>query len=230
MHQLPTYERIGHRGAPTEFTENTLPSFRQAFVRGTDAVELDVHATADGVVVVHHDPEIGGGALTSRLRGRPIAELDWADVETIELPGEARIPTLASVLAAVPEKATVYVEIKGRSIEDKVAAVLAATDRRCAVHSFDFGTVETFRRIAPDVPRGILLDSYPASLAGAIERAAAKYVWPEWGLIDRRLVETAHAAGARVIAWTVNSRDVADELVKLGVDGICSDDLRPLSS
>ena len=40
----------------------------------------------------------------------------------------------------------------------------------------------------------------------------------------------AHAAGARVIAWTVNSRDVADELVKLGVDGICSDDLRPLSS
>ena len=51
-----------------------------------------------------------------------------------------------------------------------------------------------------------------------------------WGLIDRRLVETAHEAGARVIAWTVNSREVAEELVRLGVDGICTDDLRQLSS
>jgi glycerophosphoryl diester phosphodiesterase len=226
MGNQPTFQRIGHRGAPTEFAENTLPSFRQAFARGADAVELDVHATADGVVVVHHDPVIGGGALTTRFRGREIAELTWADVETIELPDEARIPTLAAVLGEVPESSTVYVEIKGRGIEEHVARVLAKAKPKCAVHAFDFGTVETFRRIAPDVPRGLLLDAYPTSLSAAVDRAGAKYVWPEWGLIDRRLVEGAHAAGAQVIAWTVNSREVADELVRLGVDGICTDDLR----
>src|SRR5262245_19274574 len=92
-HPPATYERIGHRGAPTEYAENSLPSFKQAFALGADAVELDVHATADGVVVVHHDAAIGGGALTTRFRGREINELNWADVETIELPGDARIPT-----------------------------------------------------------------------------------------------------------------------------------------
>ena len=90
--------------------------------------------------------------------------------------------------------------------------------------------METFKRIAPDVPRGLLLRCLPTSLAAAVERAGAKYVWPEWGLNDRRLVENAHAAGAQVIAWTVNSREVADELVRLGVNGICTDDVRLLSS
>ena len=63
-------ERIGHRGAKRELRENTLAAFRRAFERGADAVELDVHATRDGVVVIHHDAELGpefgplaGGAI-----------------------------------------------------------------------------------------------------------------------------------------------------------------------
>ncbi|HET9425615.1 MAG TPA: glycerophosphodiester phosphodiesterase, partial [Gemmatimonadaceae bacterium] len=51
-------ERIGHRGAPRRYLENTLPAFTEAVRLGADAVELDVHVTADGQVVVHHDPAL----------------------------------------------------------------------------------------------------------------------------------------------------------------------------
>ena len=80
------------------------------------------------------------------------------------------------MLDEVPKPATVYVEIKGRGIEENVARVLAKAKPRCAVHSFDFGTVETFKHIAPDVPRGLLLDASPTSLAAAVERAGAKFI------------------------------------------------------
>jgi glycerophosphoryl diester phosphodiesterase len=52
------FERIGHRGASKEFRENTLPAFQRAIELGADGVELDVHVTADGVAVVHHDPGV----------------------------------------------------------------------------------------------------------------------------------------------------------------------------
>src|SRR5439155_7107203 len=66
-------QRIAHRGAKREFPENTLPAFQRAFERGADAIELDVHATRDGVVVVHHDAELGRYAKD--MAGKPISGL-----------------------------------------------------------------------------------------------------------------------------------------------------------
>src|SRR3954462_8175018 len=110
MGNQPTFQRIGHRGAPTEFAENTLPSFRQAFARGADAIELDVHTTADGVVVVHHDPVLPS---TGAGMARPIAALAWAELRTVELGPGVTVPPLEDVLDLVAGTATAYVEIKG---------------------------------------------------------------------------------------------------------------------
>jgi glycerophosphoryl diester phosphodiesterase len=60
-------ERIAHRGAKRELPENTIPAFALAFERGADAIELDVHATADGIVIVNHDPVVRVGSRTVRL-------------------------------------------------------------------------------------------------------------------------------------------------------------------
>jgi glycerophosphoryl diester phosphodiesterase len=219
-------ERIGHRGAKRELPENTLVAFQRAFERGADAIELDVHATADGVVVVHHDSELGAPAGSAR--GRLIAELSWGELATVELAPGIGIPTLADVLSATPRGKTVYVEIKGSGIESHVGAVLAASPTRCAVHAFDHEAVQRMRRLAPDVPRGILLDQVPADIEATMRAAGARDVWPEWTLIDRRLVERVHGAGGRVIAWTVNERYVAEQLIDAGVDGLCTDDVRLL--
>jgi glycerophosphoryl diester phosphodiesterase len=220
-------ERIGHRGAKRELRENTLAAFRRAFERGADAVELDVHATRDGVVVIHHDPELG--PEFGPLAGGAIAGLDWIDLEGVGLPNDLGVPTLAQLLAIVPASATVYVEIKGERIERLVADVIRDSMTRCAVHSFDHEAVRRMRDIAPEIPRGILFDRRPVDVVASMAATGARDVWPEWHLIDLGLVDCVHEAGGRVIAWTVNSADAVANLGAIGVDGLCTDDVRLLS-
>jgi glycerophosphoryl diester phosphodiesterase len=219
-------ERIGHRGAKRELPENTLPAFQRAFERGANAIELDVHATRDGVVVVHHDPTLGGSA--AGLRGQAIAGLSWTELSAVELAKGVGVPRLTDVLTAVPAGRTAYVEIKGVGIEPLVAAALVASPTRCAVHAFDHEAVRRMRTLAPELPRGILLDESPADIERMMSAAGARDVWPEWTLIGRGLVDRVHAAGGRVIAWTVNDRYAAEQLIDLGVDGLCTDDVRLL--
>jgi glycerophosphoryl diester phosphodiesterase len=219
-------ERIAHRGAKREFPENTLAAFARAYERGADAVELDVHCTRDGVVVVHHD-----AAIPVRLpmfAERNIADLDWSVVSTIDLGGGATIPTLSEVLDSAPASATVYVEVKGAGIEEQVADVVRRHHTRCALHSFDHAAIGRLAVLAPDLPRGILLEHAVRDVVTAMRAVDARDLWPKWRLIDRKLVELVHGAGGRVIAWTVNDREDAEQLIAMGVDGLCTDDVRLL--
>lgn len=219
-------ERIGHRGAPREFPENTLPAFERAIELGADAIELDVHVTADGVPVVHHDPELRPNV--SRPSTRALATMTWSEVARVELAPAVTVPSLAQVLAAVGERATVYVELKGSNSERATLDVIAAARTRCAVHSFDHTAVARAAQLAPAIRRGILFDAYPQDVDASMRENSALDVWPEWTLIDAPLVERVHARGGRVIAWTVNTTAAAEQLVRLGVDGLCGDDVRLL--
>jgi glycerophosphoryl diester phosphodiesterase len=215
-------ERIGHRGAKRELPENTLPAFQRAFERGADAIELDVHATADGVVVVHHDPTAhtpAGGLIA-------LNEASWATVRTVEFAHGVGIPRLADVLAAAPAGATVYVEIKGLGIEELVARTITESLTRCAVHSFNHDAIARMREIAPDIPRGVLFEERVPDLEALVDRTGARDVWPHWPLVDAALVDTVHDLGGRVICWTVNDRGAARKLAAMGVDGLCGDDVR----
>lgn len=222
-------EWIAHRGARTEFPENTLAAFARAFERGADAIELDVHRTADGEIVVHHDPEVVGPPAShgSARRRLAIADSTLSDLRMLSKePEELQIPTLDSVLASVPPGRTVYVEIKGSGIEEAVAEVLARTSARTAVHSFDHAAIGRMRQLAPDVPRGVLFDRRPRDVTEAIRAAGARDVWPDAVITDRALVDAVHGAGARVLVWTVNHPAEAKRLIALGVDGVCTDDVR----
>ena len=214
-------ERIAHRGAKREIHENTVPAFERAFERGADGVELDVHATADDVVVVHHDPGVRQG-----LRTVEIAETSWKVLRQIDLPGKTHVPTLAEVLAIAPATTTVYVEIKGAGIERLVAETLLPAHTRCAVHSFDHHAIEVMRDLAPNVPRGVLFEREIADVLEVMARTGARDVWPHWKLVDAALVDAIHGAGGRVITWTVNDAELATRLIGMGVDGVCGDDVR----
>ena len=219
-------ELIGHRGAPRERPENTLAAFLRALDLGADAVELDVHSTRDGVVVVHHDFVPHAAASVASLAGRPIAELTAAELSTFHVAGEP-IPTLSAVLEAIAARATVYVEIKGRGIERAVIATLESVPSAgVAVHSFDHRAVTRARAIQPGIAAGILLSSYLIDAGAALRAAGARDYWQEWSMIDDDLVHAVHEARGRVIAWTVNDPEAARRLASIGVDGICTDVLQ----
>lgn len=209
---------------PRERRENTLESFLLALEHGADAVELDVHCSADREVVVFHDFSVAGSA---------VAETTWTALSDMDLGGGARMPRLAEVLTAVGDRATVYIELKGARIEREVLDVAGRHGHRFALHSFDHDAIARVARLAPTVRRGVLLDRGLADVQGVlrnvVERTGATEVWPHWTLVDNQLTALAHDFGARVITWTVNARDVAEAVLQTGVDGICTDDVRLLA-
>ncbi|HET7565429.1 MAG TPA: glycerophosphodiester phosphodiesterase [Gemmatimonadaceae bacterium] len=218
---------IAHRGAPRERPENTIPAFARALELGADGIELDVHATRDGVVIVHHDPRPNVAPPSPALAGRRIADLTFEELEQFRFEGDVTIPTLADVLALVDGRADVYVEIKGRRIEQQVVDVIlqSAVPSRCSVHSFDHAAVKRVNELCPALRTGVLVSTYPTQPAMLLQSLAASDLWPDFPCIGETLVRRAHDAGARVIAWTVDEPDDARRLAALDVDGICTDDI-----
>lgn len=211
-------EIIAHRGTPRQEPENSLPGFELAVRQKVHGIELDVHATKDGVVVVHHDPNIRHGPL--------INTLTLAELHRYPLAAGVEVPTLAAVLdrmaRALPPP-VVYVEVKGKNIEEAVVEVLDFARVSTAVHSFDHRVAARVTSLAPSIPTGILLDSYLVDPAAALRAAGARDYWIQWAFIDRDLVRRIHDVGGRVIAWTVNAAADFAALDALGVDAICSD-------
>lgn len=221
----PLPELVAHRGASRERPENTLAAFAVALDHRAAGIELDVHATEDGVVVVHHDPVPHGVYPDGRYERRPIAQLRYVELSTLRRTGEA-IPMLRDVLALVGDRATVYVEIKGAGIERAVVDVVRASGARCAIHSFDHATIGRVRALAPEIPRGLLFDAGDAAtMLRGMEAYDARDLWPQAALIDAAMVVAAHRAGKRVIAWTVDDRQLASYLAAIGVDALCTDDV-----
>ncbi len=215
-------ERIGHRGAPLEFPENTLPGFLRAVDRGADAVELDVHRTRDGAVVVHHDADLPG------LDGAPtaIARLTLAEVQGWPLADAVHVPTLGDVMDALRDGAAVYVELKGEGVGEAAVEVAAERGYGFAFHGFDHDAVLALRDRYPAFNYGVLFDAGTRDVVARIPDLPVRDLWPHHSLVDRELVEAAHAAGRRVLVWTVNEPEEARRLTGLGVDGLCGDDVR----
>ncbi|MEK0430200.1 MAG: hypothetical protein RL139_4 [Gemmatimonadota bacterium] len=215
---MPHPEIIAHRGASRERPENSLAAFRRAVELGADAIELDVHQTSDGGIVVHHDPVLADGS--------PIAILPLAAVTAQTALGEP-IPTLDAVFEATPPTVRIYCELKG---VDTAAGTLACIARqgaqaRAAVHAFDHREVARAARLAPAVARGVLEASYPVEAVAAARAVSARDLWRARPFVDADLVRAARADGRRVIAWTVNDAASLQTLAAMGVNGLCTDDV-----
>lgn len=220
-------ELIAHRGASRERVENSLPAFVRAVELGADAIELDVHATRNGIVVVHHDPIPRGTPEDPALAGVPIAELTLRELRLISLAPDVGIPTLAQVLRTMLPPVRVYIEVKGRGIEEAVIQTIraSASMERCAVHAFDHRVVPRIREFVPEIPGGILSTSYLIDPVHALQAADARDYWIWWEHVDQPLCDAVHGGGGRVIAWTVNDPDAAVALSAVGVDALCTDDV-----
>jgi len=181
-----------------------------------DGVELDIHATRDGGIVVHHDPEIPGVG--------PIAQLTLAEARQLRIPNGETVPTLAEILDLVGDR-DVWVEVKGlTSAFDRVLLEIlerGPAPQRYAIHSFDHRIVHRLGEAQPSLRRGILLSAYLRDPVAVMASVGATTLWQEWQQVDQELVTHVHEAGYTVIAWTVNEIGDLDRMVRLGVDGLC---------
>jgi glycerophosphoryl diester phosphodiesterase len=207
---------IAHRGASGYEYENSRAAFRRALMLDADGVELDVHATRDGTIVVHHDAELPGVG--------PIAQLTTDEARQVRIRNGETLPLLQEVLELVGDH-DVWIEVKSLAgnHDDALLAVLDAgpAPHRYAVHSFDHRIVRRLGEARATLPRGILLSAYLNDTVAALRAVGATTLWQEWQLVDAALVKAVHAAGCRIHAWTVNEVGDLEQLVRLGVDGLC---------
>jgi glycerophosphoryl diester phosphodiesterase len=181
-----------------------------------DGVELDIHSTRDGGIVVHHDHEIPGVGS--------IAQLSLAEARQLRILNGEQLPLLAEILELVGNR-DVWIEVKSLpAVHDQ--QLLDILDRgpapaRYAVHSFDHRIVYRLGQARPALRRGILLSAYLRDPVSVMLAVGATTLWQEWQQVDQDLVNRVHDAGCMVIAWTVNELGDLDRMVRLGVDGLC---------
>ncbi len=209
---------IAHRGASGYEAENSLAAFRLAAEQGADAVELDIHSTADGALIVRHGVKVGD------LR---IAHATLAQLRAHPLPNGEPMPTLDEALAVIVPRLIACVELKVVTPEGE-ERMLEAIERtrapdRVALHSFDHRVIHRMGERRPFIRRGVILASYPMQPLRCLEDADASILWMEKQYVDAPLVAAMHGAGMRLYVWTVNDPEEIRHLAVLGVDGICTD-------
>ncbi len=224
---------VAHRGASAIAPENTLAAFRAAIDLGADVIELDVQRSADGHLIVIHDPTVdrttdGRGAVAAHAIGA-LKALDAGRWFSPRFAGE-RLPTLRQAVEELGKAAGLFIEIKqgplfNDGIEAAVAAVIRDADlaARCEVSSFDHSSVRRIKAHLPEVPCGILYEARLIDPFGAARLAGAEALHPNWTLITPDFVEEAHQRGHAVVAWTVNEEDAMTRLAASGVDAIVTD-------
>ena len=209
-----------HRGASRELRENTMPAFRRALELGADALETDVHATADGVLVASHDPD---GA---RVFGEPrrIAECSWSEVRAWGMPS---LEEVVASFPGVPINVDLKVDVAALAVE--LMQRLNA-EEQVTLASFRSSTLRRVRALGYRGPTGLgrsevtRLVSLPAlAQRGPLAPKGSAAQLP-LSLARPWVIRRCHALGLRVDYWTVNEPALARSLVALGADGIMTDD------
>ena len=227
---------VAHRGGASIGNENTLSCFEKGIAAGADMIELDVHLTADGEVVVCHDPDLKRTTdVQGAIEKMTLEEFKRAralDRETGEPTGEA-LPTLAEVFGKVGDRCGILLEIKKfhkgqyEGIEQKCLDLIGqyGLHDRVVMQSFDDSVVEKIHSLDPTMRvEKLIFCRLPFGLCfdGGIRRFSFKKydyctgINPMGKLIGRRFVRDAHAAGKTVRIWTVNDPKKVIE----GVNGI----------
>jgi glycerophosphoryl diester phosphodiesterase len=232
-----------HRGGAALWAENSLHAFRNAIALGVDALEFDLHMTADGEIVVLHDPTL---ERTTTGRGE-VRDLKRADLAAVKLRapdgsvGAEPVATLAAVLdLAAPAAVELMPEIKVDAnrhrydgIEEKVLALLRSRGllERATVQAFQPETIRHLRQLEPRARTMFLMgrgdvERMRARPAEAVQRArelGATDLGVNHRLIDADVVSAARDAGIRLSAWTVNEEADIHRMLALGVGVIMSD-------
>ncbi len=219
---------VAHRGASGHAPENTMESFRKGIEMGADAIELDVHLTADGQLAVIHDDTLD----RTTDRGGRVAELTMDEIREADAGDGQRVPTLPEVLEWLPSDVGLVIEIKARAAADAVVAALhdhpARASGRVVVISFDEAAIEEVRQLDPVIKTGYLLvPSQPVheAITWATEHGhVGVFPWEgDLSLNAHSILADAVLYGREMGCYVVNDPDRMQQLAALGLWGFVTD-------
>lgn len=224
----------GHRGASAYAPENTLPAFRLAEEQGADGIELDVHLTRDGELVVIHDETLDRTTNGSGLvNAHSLAELKALCADN-GMPGyaEVRIPTLREVLEQVrPGRMLVNIELKTgilwyEGIEKKTLDLVGelGMEDRVIYSSFNHYSIAEVRRLAPQAQTAYLFGDIPCDIEQYAAARGVGGLHPGLYCVKMgQLLRTYRDSGLAVRVWTVNEEEDLRWLLQQGVEVITND-------
>ncbi len=217
---------FAHRGGASDNPENTMPAFQHAVDLGFTYLETDVHATADGVLVAFHDPDL---SRTTEHTGT-INQLTWSELSEVRVAGREPIPLFEDLVGSFPGR-RFNIDCKATTALPGLIASLKRLDclDRVCVGSFSDRRLRALRSVFGDR----LCTSFgPAQITSL--RAGRRVPWggqiaqvppsiKRITVLNERLLTAAHAQGHHVHVWTIDDRAEMARLLDLGVDGIMTD-------
>jgi glycerophosphoryl diester phosphodiesterase len=221
---------IAHRGASAYEPENTLRAFDRAIEMGATMLELDVHLSQDGHPVIIHDADL---SRTASGTGR-VVDMTLDQIKRFDVGQGERVPTLSEVIELVRGRAELYIELKGQHTPGPVVKALQAASfaDQAIVGSFYPWLPQRVKFLAPTIRTSILIrrEVQPEDFVEWALAVEADYVHPCWEkasptphkLLTPQLISDIRQRGLGVVLWHEERPAELRELVKLDVDGICT--------
>ena len=209
--------KIGHRGASGYLPENTIASFQKAIELGANGIELDVHLSKTGEVVVIHDDTVN----------RTTDDFGLVEDFSLEQLRHLGIPSLEDVLQEIGKDIYCFIEIKPANAAlptmNLVADYIKKGWNKLRIISFEHEALELILQKMPELYIGFSFEELNPQAIVQAAKAGAKLICPLHKLITKDYIKKAHDFGLEVIAWTVNSPEEIAQMYELQVDGIIGD-------
>ena len=218
--------KIAHRGAKGYEPENTLQSFQKALDLNADGIELDVHVSSDGHIIVIHDETID---RTTNGKGF-VNTLSLPELKSFLIEGQLEIPTLIEVFNLIDKKCLINIELKGAGTVTKVVALIEEyisnknwNYEHFIISSFNWNMLEEVHNLNPHIIIGVLTEEDLDSALAFAEIIKAKAIHPDYQLLNDKNTQQIQEKGFLVLPWTVNTIEDIQKIKSYNVDGIISD-------
>lgn len=224
-------KNFAHRGYSGKYPENTMLAFEKAIEAGCDGIELDVHLSKDGELVIIHDEELDRTTDGTGLVGSyTLAELKSFDASAAfaGIYGKNEIPTLREYFGLVKDtKIITNIELKTGvytypGIEEKALSMIDEFDLRSKIiiSSFNHYSVTHFKELAPDMKCGFLTESWFIDMPAYTRKYGMEYVHPIFNAVTEDFVRQAAENGIGINTWTVNTQEDMLDMLRKGVNSI----------
>jgi len=212
---------LAHRGFSGMYPENTILAFEKAFEIGADGIELDVHASKDGQLVIMHDNKV---ERTTNGKGL-IGTMTWSEIQELDAGQGEHVPLLEDVISLCKQHDKfLNIEVKGLGIQEKIVELLHKYDfiDNVLVSSFMHVQLPPFKKLDPRIKIAILIAKVsPRILTSTIAKfTGADAINPEYTTCTDKFLKTARKKNYTVYPWTCDDVDFAKKLALAGVAGI----------